>query len=109
MTNGSARQRLYCRRRMVNMASRPGGSIRTQSLRYPVFDMLPSDDMKSCAFRLVHFGIIARLIGMAILVLLLLQNTYLIFSVRALRTQIRGLESKIRRLDSRLAQVPEQH
>jgi nitrate/nitrite transporter NarK len=63
-----------------------------------MFDMLPTDDVKSWAFRMAHFGILGAFIGLAIIVLLLLQNVYLIYSVRRLRAEMRGLDMRLNRL-----------
>jgi hypothetical protein len=63
-----------------------------------VFDMLPSDDLKSWAFRMAHLGVLGALIGLAIIILLLLQNVYLIYSVRQLRIEMRSLNSRLKRL-----------
>jgi hypothetical protein len=60
--------------------------------------MLPSDDLKSWAFRMAHLGVLGALIGLAIIILLLLQNVYLIYSVRQLRIEMRSLNSRLKRL-----------
>jgi hypothetical protein len=53
-----------------------------------MFDMLPNDDLKTYAFRLAHYGVLGGLAGLAIAVILLLQNFYLIYALRSLRTEI---------------------
>ncbi|MBA2588041.1 MAG: hypothetical protein H0U98_05385 [Alphaproteobacteria bacterium] len=65
---------------------------------FEMFDMLPTDDVKSWAFRMAHFGILGALIASAIIVLLLLQNFYLIYSLRKLRAEMRSLNMRMNRL-----------
>jgi hypothetical protein len=62
-----------------------------------VFDMLPSDDARSWALRLAHFGVLGGLAGLAVVVLLCLQNAYLIYSVRMLRADVRNLNLRLKR------------
>jgi nitrate/nitrite transporter NarK len=63
-----------------------------------MFQMLPTDDVKSWAFRMAHFGILGAFVALAIIFLILLQNAYLIYSVRKLRAEMRGLNAKLKRL-----------
>lgn len=63
-----------------------------------MFDMLPTDDMKSWAFRMAHLGIWGAFAALAIIVLLLLLNGYLIYSVSRLRADVRSLSVRLKRL-----------
>lgn len=54
-----------------------------------MFDMSPNDDLKTYAFRLAHYGVLGGLVGLAIVVLLLMQNFYLIYALRSLQTELR--------------------
>jgi hypothetical protein len=63
-----------------------------------MFDMLPSDDAKSWALRMAHFGVLGGLAGLAVVVLLFLQNAYLIYSVRMLRVEVRNLSARLKRI-----------
>jgi nitrate/nitrite transporter NarK len=64
---------------------------------FEMFEMLPTDDMKSWAFRLAHYGVMGGFLAFAIVVALLLQNTYLVVSLRAIRAQLHDVESKLSR------------
>ena len=63
-----------------------------------MFDFMPTDDLKSYAIRLAHYGVIGGLLGLAIAILLLLQNVYLLFAVVRIRGQ---LHMVLRRLEKR--------
>ena len=63
-----------------------------------MFQMLPTDDIKSWAFRMAHLGILGAFCGLAIIILVLLQNVYLIYSMRKLRSEMRSLNSRLKRL-----------
>lgn len=63
-----------------------------------VFDMLPSDDVRTWLFRIVHLGVWGVLIALAFFVLLLLQNFYLMHSLRKLRFEMRSLNMRLNRL-----------
>jgi hypothetical protein len=68
---------------------------------FEMFGMLPTDDMKSWAFRLAHFGILGGLLALVLIVALLIQNTFLIISLRALRAQLRNLEIRVSRMSTK--------
>ena len=53
--------------------------------------MGPTEDMRSWAFRLMHYGLIAGLVGAAVIVLLVLQNFYIMHSLNKVRSQLRTL------------------
>jgi len=53
--------------------------------------MGPTEDMRSWAFRLIHYGLIAGLIGAAVIVLLVLQNFYIMHSLGKARSQLRAM------------------
>ena len=53
--------------------------------------MGPTEDMRSWAFRLIHYGLIAGVIGAAIIVLLVLQNFYIMHSLNGVRSQLRAM------------------
>jgi hypothetical protein len=63
-----------------------------------MFEMLPTDDVKSWAFRMMHLGVLGALVGLGIIVLLVLENAYLIYSVRKLRFEMRYLNTMLKRL-----------
>jgi hypothetical protein len=69
--------------------------------------MLPTDDMKSWAFRMAHLGILGAIGALAIIVLLLLFNGYLIYSVSRLRMEVRSLSTRIKRLSENTVQGAE--
>ena len=54
-----------------------------------MFDILPTDDLKSYALRMAHFGILGGLVGLAIAALLLLQNFYLMYALSKIRGELR--------------------
>lgn len=72
---------------------------------FEMFDILPSDDMRSYAFRLVHLSILGGLIGFAAIVLLLALIIYLVFSVRAASAKLSAVEAKLHRIESKLARA----
>ena len=53
--------------------------------------MGPTEDMRSWAFRLIHYGILAGLVGAAVIILLVLQNFYIMHSLNKIRSQLRTL------------------
>ena len=53
--------------------------------------MGPTEDMRSWAFRLIHYGMIAGLVGAALILLLVLQNFYIMHSLNKVRSQLRGV------------------
>jgi nitrate/nitrite transporter NarK len=63
-----------------------------------MFQMLPTDDVKSWAFRMAHMGILGAFVGLAVIFLILLQNAYLMYSIRKLRSEMRSLNSRLKRL-----------
>ena len=71
--------------------------------------MLPTEDPRSWALRLAHYGVVGGAIGLAVAVVLLLQNTYLIFALRSLRAKLKVIEGKVIRLDAALRPPPENY
>jgi hypothetical protein len=53
--------------------------------------MGPTEDMRSWAFRLIHYGLIAGVICAAVIVLLVLQNFYIMHSLSKTRSQLRAI------------------
>ncbi len=53
--------------------------------------MGPTEDMRSWAFRLMHYGLVAGLVGAALIVLLVLQNFYIMHSLSKVRSQLRTM------------------
>ena len=76
---------------------------------FEFFEMLPTEDPRSWALRLMHYGVIAAMIGLAIGIVLLLQNAYLIFALRSLRAKLTVMEGKVIRLDATLRRPTEKH
>jgi hypothetical protein len=54
-----------------------------------MFDVLPTDDLKSYAVRLAHYGVIGGLTGLALVALLVAQNVYLMYALMKLRGEVR--------------------
>jgi hypothetical protein len=54
-----------------------------------------TDDTRSWALRMVHYGLIAAILAMGIIVLLLLQNFYIMHSLKKLRRQIQALTRRL--------------
>ena len=69
------------------------------------FDMLPNDDIRSYAFRLVHLALIGGIVGAALIAVLLALIIYLVFSVRAVMAKLGAIEAKLKRIEARVARA----
>lgn len=63
-----------------------------------MFEILPTGDVKSWAFRLIHLGLIGAAVALAMIMLLVLQNAYLIYSARKRRLEMCHLNNRLKRL-----------
>jgi hypothetical protein len=66
-----------------------------------MFEMFPTDDLKSYAVRLSHYGVIGGLLGLALVAVLVIQNFYLIYALRSARRELRTILRRLNGLSAR--------